>query len=151
MVNNWMLIIDFILTITQPICLYSSAQLCNYLYLHIFFSSSVSSERFLLSLVILSYFFLHYLFYYFILLWPLWPYFTLMNYFLPEEILRIPVPWIVCCYLMLLNHCCFIFQLFHYPLHISLIFQNLNSTFVSEGEQNILPKKRCHFGILNIF
>lgn len=34
-------------------------------------------------------------------------------------------------YLMVPNHCCFIYQLFHYPLGISSIVHNLNGTFVA--------------------
>lgn len=34
-------------------------------------------------------------------------------------------------YLMVRNHCCFIYQLFHYPLHISSLLYNSNGIFVS--------------------
>lgn len=142
MVNNWMVITDFILIVTQPIWLYSSSQLCNYLHLHIFFSTnSVSSERFLLNLVILSYFFSCTI--YFIISLSFGPYDLILHLWIIffQRRFKYSSTMNSLLYLMLLNHCCFIFQLFHYPLDISLIFQNLNSTFVSEGEQNIPPKK----------
>lgn len=124
--------IGLILTIIQPtsyVSLFSYATI--YAVTFFFYTSSVSSEMFLLNSVILCHFYLQYLFYYPIILWPLCPYFTLMGSFLPELSLKISSTMNSLLYLMVLNRCCFIYQLFHYPLGISSLFHKLNGTSVS--------------------